>query len=72
MKKPPISIDRIYDTEAYDILEAFCDDDLGGESDFMMCDKYDRQQVINLIFPIIKKELQKKGMKNSITIGTIE
>lgn len=54
MRNPPI--ERIYKTKAYDLLEAFCDDDQGGESDFMMCDKYDRQQVVNLLIPVIRKE----------------
>jgi len=55
IKRP--SIERIHKTEAYDVLEAFCDDDKGGESDFMLCDKYDRQQVVNLLYPIIRKEI---------------
>lgn len=54
-------IDRIYKTEAYDELEAFCDDEQGGSSDFMLCDKYDRQQVVNLLIPIIRKEYRNKN-----------
>ena len=56
IKQP--AIDRIYLTTAYDVLEAFCDDDKGGNSDFMLCDKFDRQQVINLIVPIIRNEVR--------------
>ena len=51
-----VSIERIYKTKAYDKLEAFCDDEQGGNSDFMMCDKFDRQAVVNLLIPIIRKE----------------
>lgn len=54
------SIDRIYKTKAYDKLEAFCDDEQGGDSCFMMADKFDRQQVVNLILPIIRKEIKDK------------
>lgn len=53
------SIERIYNTKAYDKLEAFCDDEQGGDSDFLMCDKFDRQQVVNLLIPLIRKELRK-------------
>ena len=56
IKQP--SIDRIYKTEAYDKLEAFCDDDKGGDSGFMLVDKFDRQQVVNLLVPIIRKEMR--------------
>ena len=62
MKKEP-SIERIHDTAAYDALEYFCDDDMGGDSSFMMCDKYDRQQVVNLIYNIIRKELRESVSK---------
>ena len=58
-----ISIERIYNTKAYDVIEAFCDDEQGGNSDFIMCDKYDRQQVINLLVPIIRNELRNKIKK---------
>lgn len=53
-----ISIERIHKTKAYDVLEAFCDDDQGGNSDFMMIDIYDRNQVVNLLYKIIKKEIK--------------
>lgn len=55
-----VSIERIYKTKAYDKLEAFCDDDEGGDSTFTLADKYDRQQVINLVIPIIRAEERKK------------
>jgi hypothetical protein len=51
-----VSSERIYKTKAYDKLEAFCDDEQGGDSCFMMADKFDRQQVVNLLIPIIRKE----------------
>ena len=58
MKQP--SIERIWKTEAYDLLEAYCDDDQGGECEnAMMCDKYDRHAVVNLLVPIIRKEISK-------------
>ena len=56
IKEP--STERIYKTKAYDRLEAFCDDEQGGQSDFMMCDKFDRQQVVNLLVPIIRNEMR--------------
>jgi len=55
-----ISIERRYRTGAYDKLEAFCDDEQGGDSCFSMCDKFDRQQVVNLLIPIIRKEERDK------------
>jgi len=56
-----VSIERIYKTKAYDKLEAFCDDDQGGDCDnCLLADKYDRQKIINLLYPIIKKELKKQ------------
>lgn len=69
------STERIYKTEAYDRLEAFCDDDQGGDSCFMMSDKYDRQQVVNLIIPIIRKEERerfktKRGPGNTNNLRT--
>ena len=52
-----VSIDRIYKTKAYDKLEAYCDDEQGGDyENCMIADKYDRQAVINLLIPIIRKE----------------
>jgi len=54
------SIERIYKTKAYDKLEAFCDDEQGGDSCFTLADKFDRQQVVNLLIPIIRKELKQK------------
>lgn len=52
-----LSIERIYDTQAYDILEAYTDDDQGGDIDnCMMADKFDRQSVVNLLFAVFKKE----------------
>ena len=54
------SDERIYNTKAYDVLEAFCDDDKGGDSSFFMADKYDRQQVVNLLIPIIRKEVRER------------
>ena len=60
-----VSIERIYKTKAYDKLEAFCDDEQGGDSDnCMMADKWDRQQVVNLLVPIIRNEERKK-IRNS-------
>lgn len=59
-----ISIDRIYKTAAYDALNAFCDDDQGGDSSFMLCDKYDKQQVVNLLVPIIRREEREKSKQN--------
>ena len=58
-----VSIERVYKTEAYDKLNAFCDDDKGGNSDFLMCDKYDRQQVVNLIVQVVRRELKKNARK---------
>ena len=58
-----VSIERIYKTKAYDKLEAFCDDDQEGNSDFMMCDKFDRQQVVNLLIPTIRKEERERLLK---------
>jgi hypothetical protein len=55
-----VSSERIYKTKAYDKLEAFCDDEQGGDSCFMMTDKFDRQQVVNLLIPIIRKEERNK------------
>ena len=56
-----VSIERIYKTKAYDKLEAFCDDEQGGDSDnCMMADKWDRQQVVNLLVPISRNEERKK------------
>ena len=60
-----VSIERIYKTRAYDALEAFCDDDLGGDSSFMMCDKYDRQTVVNLIANIVRREERAKCLNTS-------
>ena len=62
MKIPKnVSIERIHKTEAYDLFEAWCDDDQGGDSDnALAADKYDRQQIINLLYPIIKREVQKQ------------
>lgn len=58
------SIERIYKTKAYDKLEAYCDDEQGGDSDrCMMADKYSRQAVVNLLIPIIRKEVRDK-LKN--------
>lgn len=65
MKQLKAPIERIYKTKAYDLLEAFCDDDQGGESDFMMCDKYDRQQVVNLLIPLIRRETREKNGNRS-------
>jgi len=60
-----IPIERIYKTKAYEELENFCNDEEGGSSDFMMCDKFDRQAVVNLLIPIIRKEEREKaGGKN--------
>lgn len=56
MKQINPPIERIYKTKAYDKLEAMCNDDEGGDSCFMMCDKFDRQAVVNLLIPIIRKE----------------
>jgi len=56
-----VSIDRIYKTKAYDVLEKFCEE----EEDFLMCDKYDRQQVVNLLIPIIRKEERERLSKTS-------
>jgi len=56
-----VSIERIYKTEAYDKLEAFCDDEQGGHSDFIMTDKWDRQKVVNLLVPLIRKEERGKS-----------
>lgn len=55
-----IPTDRIYKTGAYDKLEAFCDDELGGDSCFTLADKFDREQVVNLLIPIIRKEEREK------------
>ena len=55
-----VSTNRIYKTKAYDKLAAFCDDDQGGDCDFIMADKFDRQQVVNLLVPIIRNEDRKK------------
>jgi len=59
-----VSIERIYKTKAYDKLEAFCDDEQDGDSSFMMCDKFDRQQVVNLLIPMIRKEERERLKKN--------
>ena len=67
IKEP--SIERIYKTKAYDKLEAFCDDDKGGDSCFMMADKFDRQQVVNLLIPIIRKEERERLSKTSHNCG---
>ena len=61
MRNPPT--DRIYKTKAYDALEAFCDDEQGGDSCFTMADKFDRQQVVNLLVPIIRKEMRMEKQK---------
>jgi len=56
-----VSIERIYNTKAYDKLEAYCDDEQGGDSDnCMIADKYDRQAVVNLLVPVIRKEIRDK------------
>ena len=55
---------RIYKTKAYDKLEEFCDDDKGGDSSFMMCDKFDRQEVVNLLIPIIRRETRGRFKTN--------
>lgn len=60
----PTLLDRIYKTKAYDKLDAFCDDEQGGNSDFIMIDKYDREQVVNLLVPIIRDEEKKKRFKS--------
>ena len=58
-----VSIERIYKTKAYDKLEDYCDDDKGGDCDnCMIADKYDRQAVINLLIPLIRKE-EKERLK---------
>lgn len=57
------SIERIYRTEAYDKLDAFCDDEQGGDSEFIMVDKWDRQQVVNLLVPLIRNETREKLRK---------
>jgi len=58
------SCDRIYRTNAYDKLEAYCDDEQGGNSDnCMIADKFDRQAVVNLLIPVIRKEIRDK-LKN--------
>ena len=58
-----VSIERTYKTKAYDKLEAFCDDEQGGDSTFMMSDIFDRNQVVNLLVPIIRKEERDKLKK---------
>jgi len=56
-----VSIERIYNTKTYDKLEAYCDDEQGGDSDnYMIADKYDRQAVVNLLVPVIRKEIRDK------------
>ena len=61
MKLPKkVSTDEIYETNAYELLDAFCDDDKGGQSDFIMADRFDRNQVVNLLYPLIKKEIRKR------------
>lgn len=53
------SIERIYSTKAYDAFEAYVDDDQGGDCDrCMAADKYDRQAIVNYLYPIIRKELR--------------
>jgi len=59
-----ISIKRIYKTKAYDELEAFCGDDKGGDSMFLMGDIFNRQQVVNLLLPIIEKEAKEEEKAN--------
>jgi hypothetical protein len=59
-----VSCDRIYKTKAYDKLEAFCDDEQGGDSCRVMADKYDRQEIVNLLIPVIRREEQKRHALN--------
>ena len=42
----------IHDTKAYDALSEY----RRGGADFMLCDIFDERTVINLLYPIIKKE----------------
>ena len=60
MKIPKkISIERIYETKAYDLLEAYCDDDQGGGvENTIMADNMIRNQVVNLIIYQLQKELK--------------
>jgi len=58
------SCEKIYKTEAYDRFEAYCDDEQGGDCDnCMACDKYDRQAIVNLLIPLIRKEERNKFRK---------
>ena len=60
------SIERRYKTKAYDILEAYCDDDQGGDCDnCMVADKYDRQAVVNLLLPTIRREAIKNTKEST-------
>jgi len=52
-----ISGDRIYKTIAYDRLEEVYE---SGWCDNMMTDKFDRQQMVNFLVPIIRNEQIKK------------
>ena len=60
-----ITMVRKYKTKAYDVLEAFCDDDQGGDSTFMMTDKFTREEVVELLYPVIRKEVLASTTENT-------
>ena len=51
--------DRIYKTGAYDLIERYCDDEQGGDyENSIMADKFDNQAVVNLLIPLIRREIK--------------
>lgn len=54
--------DRIYKTSAYDKLEDAYE---SGWNDNFMADKFDRQQIVNFIIPIIRKEERERHLSPS-------
>ena len=55
-------IDRIYETSAYDRLE---DAYKSGFNENFMADKFDRQQMVNFLIPIIRKEERERHLSPS-------
>lgn len=54
------SIERIFKTNAYNILE---DAYMSGFNENYMTDTYDRRQLVNFLLPIIRKEERERYRK---------
>ena len=57
-----ISIDEIYDTIAYKIIERWRDE----FNDYMVNDIFEERRVVNLLYPYIKAEVEERAKQDMI------